>query len=198
MKKRKLLLVFALTLCMFGFNTEAKAAEKNHTLSSYVELFLKEVKGDKKEDSAMDLEETLQELVKDIKPEDAEEILTFVKEKIAEGKWETKEGIEEAIREGEEKFKTSLTEEQKQCIISAAEKIKKLGIDPEYLVEQAEKIFEKYKNGLQSEIDKTGQKIVEETQTKIKEEISNSLADYFSDMVNNVKSFFKGIFKKQT
>ncbi len=196
MKKRISLLAFTLALFMSQSTVWARESENTHTVSSYVNLFLEEIQGTKNEESVSSLKESINHLMESIKPEDAKEILAFVEEKIEEGKWDSKEGIEEAIGEGEEKFDAKLTEEQKELIITIAEKIKKLGIDPKTLVKQAEKIYEKYSKDLQQEIEKNGQKIVEDTQSKIKEEINNSLTDYFSDMINSVKSFFKGIFKK--
>ena len=49
---------------------------------------------------------------------------------------------------------------------------------------------------LKDEISENSQQIVEEAQNKIKEEIDKSVKDYFSDMVSNVKTFFRGIFSK--
>lgn len=195
MKKRVCLLVFALTLFMSGFSVQAEESKNTSVLNSYVNLFLEEVKGTKKDESASDLKESLSRLMESVKPEDAKKILAFVEEKIEEGNWENEEGIEEAIAEGEEKF-GKLTQEQRNLILSAVEKIKALGIDPEFLINQAEKIYEKYSQDIQEDITESSQKIAQEAQTKIKEEIDKSLTDYFSDMVNSVKAFFQGIFKK--
>ena len=71
-----------------------------------------------------------------------------------------------------------------------------MGIKPEYIIEQAQKIYEKYGEELKDDFSEKGKQIAEETQNKIIEEVNKSLTDYFSDMVSNVKSFFKGIFKK--
>ena len=135
-------------------------------------------------------------MVEDVNPEDAKKIINFIGEKIEEGKWESEKGVEEAIAEGEKEFGATLTEEQKNMILSVVSKIKKLGIKPEYIVEQAEEIYEKYGEDLKNEISEKGKEIAEETQNKIKEEVNRSLTDYFSDMVSNVKSFFAGIFSK--
>ena len=81
-------------------------------------------------------------------------------------------------------------------ILSVISKIKKWGIKPEYVVEQAEDIYEKYGEELKNDVSEKGKEIVKEAQEKIKEEVNKSLTDYFSDMVSNVKSFFAGIFNK--
>jgi len=196
MKKRISLFVLTLTLFLSGINVQA--VEKNNTqiFSKYFNLFLDEVKGIRSDESISSLKESVDELIKNVKPEDAKKIINFINEKIDEGKWDSEEGIKEAITEGEKEFKVNLTKEQEEMILSVIAKIKKLGIAPEYIMEQAAEIYEKYGEELKEDISESSQKIVEETQNKIKEEINKSITDYFSDMVNSVKSFFKGIFSK--
>lgn len=196
MKKRISLLVLTLGLMLSEINVQAAEKDKTQTINKYFNLFLDEVKGVQSDESISSLKDSVNELIENVKPEDAEKILKFINEKIEEGKWESQEGIEEAIAEGEEEFGVTLTKEQKEMILSVISKIKKLGIAPEYIIEQAEEIYEKYGEELKEEISENGKEIVEETQNKIKEEVNRSLTDYFSDMVSSVKSFFRGIFSK--
>ena len=196
MKKRISLLVFTLTLCLSVINVQAAEKNDTQTISKYFTLFLDEIKGVKSDESISSLKDSVNQLIEDVNPEDAKKILNFIGEKIEEGKWETEDGIEEAIAEGEKEFGATLTEEQKDLILSVVSKIKKLGIKPEYVIEQAEEIYEKYGEELKNEVSEKGKEIAEETQNKIKEEVNKSLTDYFSDMVKNVKSFFIGIFNK--
>ena len=194
MKKRIGLLVLTLGFMLSGISVQA--AENTQVINKYFNLFLDEVKGVQSVESISSLKESLEELIQNVKPEDAKKIFNFINEKIEEGKWESENGIKEAIAEGEKEFDVTLTNEQKDMILSAVSKIKKLGIAPEYIVEQAEKIYEKYGADLKDEISENSQQIVEEAQNKIKEEIDKSVKDYFSDMVSNVKTFFRGIFSK--
>ena len=196
MKKRISLFVLTLTLCLSGIQVQAAEKENTQIISQYFNLFLDEVRGIKSEESISSLKDSVNQLIEEINPEDAKKILEFVSEKIEEGKWESEKGVEEAIAEGEKEFGVTLTEEQKNMILSVVSKIKKLGIKPEYVMEQAEEIYEKYGEELKKDVSEKGKEIVEETQNKIKEEVNKSLTDYFSDMVNNVKSFFAGIFSK--
>ena len=195
MKKRISLLVLSLTLCLSGINVQAAEKNNTQTLGSYFNLFLDEVKGKQSKESVSSLKESIDQLIEDVNPEDAKKILDFIEKKMKEGKWESEEGIKEAIAEGEKEFGVTLTEEQKDMILSVIAKIKKLGIKPEFVVEQADKIYEKYGEEIKNEVSEKGKEMVKETQNKIKEEVSRSLTDYFSDMVSNVKSFFKGIFR---
>lgn len=196
MKKRIGLFTLLLALFCSGLSVQAVEKDNTQTFSKYFNLFLDEVKGVQSEESLSALKESLDELIKNVKPEDAKKIIHFINQKIDEGKWDSEKGIEEAIAEGEKEFHVELTKEQEEMILSVIKKIKKLGISPEYIMDQATEIYEKYGEELKQEISESSKDIVEETQNKIKEEIDKSLTDYFSDMVNNVKSFFKGIFSK--
>ena len=196
MKKRVGLLLFTLTLFLSGINVQAAEKKDVNTVSKYVNFFLNEVKGTKNEESVSSLKDSMEQFIKNEKPEDVKKILDFISEKIDEGKWKSTDGIKEIIAEGEKEFDVTLTKEQKDKIISVINKIKKLGISPEYLLEQIEELYEKYGEKLTEEIEQEKDKIIEETQSKIKEEVNKSVSNYFSDMVNNVKSFFKGIFNK--
>ena len=196
MKKR--IGVMALILCLSFSQMSVFASEKEsgQGLNKYVNLLMAKAKGSSNSESMSSLKDTLEDVIQNIDPEDAQKILDFVNKKIEDGSWKSVEGIDRAISEGEQEFDVTLTKEQKELVHSVAEKVKKLGIDPTFLVEQAEEIYEKYSDELKKEVTEAGEKMVEEVQEKVKEEVSRSLNDYFNDMVRNVKTFFKGIFKR--
>ena len=193
MKKRVGLLLLILSLCLPAVNVQA---QESKGFDKYVNMILNEVKGNKSGKELTSLEDSLEDIIQSIKPEDANKILSFVEEKIEDGSLESENGIEEAIKDGEEKFGVTLTKEQKEMIYNVIKKVKSLGIDPKFLVNQAEEIYAKYSQELKDQAGEAGKKIVEEAQEKIKEEINKSITDYFSDMVTNVKTFIKGIFKR--
>lgn len=196
MKKRALLFAFILALSCPTITVQAAGKEKTFAISQYADFLLKEVTGTSGEDPAAELKESVEQLIQNVKLEDAEKLLQFIEEKLEEGKWESEDGIEEAIAEGEETFDTTLTKDQKEKILSIVSRIKKLGIAPEYILEQAKKLYEKYGEELTGQIADSSKEIAKNTQDKIKEEIDRSMTDYFSDMVDHVKTFFKGIFSK--
>lgn len=196
MKKRLSILMLAICLLFSQITVNAQEKEVSKGLSGYVNLLLAKTKSGNDDKSLSSLKDSLEDAIQNIKPEDAQKILDFVSEKIQDGSWETKQGIESAIKEAEKQFDVTLTKEQKDLVFSVAQKVKNLGIDPQFLVDQAEEIYKKYSNEIKDEVSKKGQKIAGEVQEKVKEEISRSLTDYVSDMVKNVKSFFRGIFKK--
>lgn len=199
MRKRVSLLILTITLLISGLNVQAAEKETSGTIGKYFSFFMNEIKGTKGDDSLSSLVDSAEDLLKNIKPEDAEKLMDFVEKQIQDGKWDSESGIKEAIAQGEKEFKTSLTEEQKAQILSIVSKIKELGISPEYVLAQAEKIYEKYGKELKEEaenaVTEAGKEVLEETRDKIKEEVNKSFTDYISDMVESVKSFFKGIFR---
>ena len=196
MKKRIGILVLMLCLIFPQITVNAEEKEMAKGLTGYVNMLFAKTKGGKGDQTVSSLKDSLEEVIQSIKPEDAQKILDFVSEKIQDGSWETKQGVESAIQDGEKEFGVTLTKEQKELVFSIVEKVKKLGIDPQFLVDQAEEIYKKYSNEIKNEVNQKKQEIVEEVQEKVKEEISRSLTDYVSDMVKNVTSFFKGIFKR--
>ena len=196
MKKITALFMLILTLSLSGIFVHATEKDYMQVVNKYVNLFLDEVKDTKSEESISVLEDSLEQFIKNVNPEDAKKIIDFMNEKIDEGKWESEEGIKESITEAEKKFKVTLTKEQKEMIFSLIKRIKIVEISPKYLLEQIADIYEKYGEELKQDFEKGKEKIVKETKNKIKEEINKIAVNYFSDMVNNVKLFFKGIFRK--
>lgn len=167
--------VFLLVLIVFPMNSYAKEEEKK----------------------VENITEEMADLLKSMEDSEIKRLLDFAKEQVAKGNWETKEGIDRAIQEGEEEFNISLKEEEKEKIHNIVNKIKELKIAPEFILEQAEKIYKKYGKELTDNAKKAGEEILEETKEKIQEEIKKSVKDYFSDMVGKVRTFLKGFFIKQ-
>jgi len=115
--------------------------------------------------------------------EEIEELMAYVKGKLAAGELETQEDILAAIKEGEVKFGVTLTEEQKQQILGVMEKIDKLGLDPEKLLDQAKDLYEKF-----------GEEVVNKATDAVKKSVTESIGDFFSEMVDEVVNFFKNLF----
>lgn len=196
MKKR--IGMLALVLCLMLPQMTVCAVEKDSAqgINKYVNLMMAKAKGSGSSESMSSLKNSLEEVIQNLDPKDAQKILDFVNEKIEDDSWKTKSGIDQAIEEAQQEFDVTLTKEQKELIHSVAQKVKNLGIDPSFLVEQAEEIYEKYSEELKEEMTQAGEKVAEEVQEKVKEEVSRSLNSYFNDMIRNVKSFFRGIFKR--
>ena len=134
-------------------------------------------------DTAMDELITTGKLAEGENSEVVEELIAFVKAKLAAGELDTDEEIAEAIREGEEKFQISLTEEEKDKILQVMHKIKELGLDPEQLLEQAKDLYKQF-----------GDDLLNNAEAAVKETVKSSVANYFSDFGNRIKEFVLNIF----
>lgn len=122
-----------------------------------------------------------EEFQKEENAELAEKVIDFIRQKLEAGELESDEDISAAIEEGEDQFDVSLTEDEKDKILQSVQKIKKLGLDPEKLLNQAEKMFDNAK-----------QELITETEEKVKTSFVNSVAGFFQDMGSRVKNFFAG------
>lgn len=134
-------------------------------------------------DTAMNELITTGEIAQGENSETVEELIAFIKGKLATGELETEEDIEEAIEEGEEKFNVSLTEEEKEKILQVMQKIKELGLDPEKLLNQAQDLYKQF-----------GDELFENAEEAVKQSVQNSVKGFFKDMGNRLKSFFSNIF----
>ncbi len=115
--------------------------------------------------------------------EEMEELVAFIKAKIASGELQTDDDIRNAIKEGEDKFKVSLTDEEINQIIEVMQKIKELGLDPEALLTQAQDLYKKF-----------GDERISNTEEVVKQSIGNSFKNFFVDMGDRVKTFFTNLF----
>ena len=138
---------------------------------------------DKVLDAAMDEMITTGEIASGENSEGVEELIAFIKAKLATGELTTDQDIQEAIKEGEEKFNVSLSEEDKEKILAVMRKIKELGLDPEKLLDQAKDLYNKF-----------GDELINNAEEVIKESFKESISYFFTDMGSTVKNFFKNLF----
>lgn len=143
-------------------------------------------------DTSLDEMITTGELAESIKDADAEEVeslIAWLKGKIAGKELDTGDeaSVKEVIKEGEELFGVSLTEEEKKQIISLLKKLDSLGLDADYLIEQAQKLYDKY-----------GLELVENANEAINEAVENAFTtavdNFFKGIKTSVSNFFKSIF----
>ena len=142
-----------------------------------------EVVSDKVLDTAMDELITTGEIAEGENAEVIEELIAFVKAKLAAGELESEEDIKDVIEEGEEKFQVTLSEEEKQMILDVMNKIKELGLDPEKLLDQAKDLYSQY-----------GDELINNASESIKNSLMDSVKEYYNDFVSTVKNFFSGLF----
>lgn len=131
----------------------------------------------------------LAESIKDADSEEVESLIAWLKGKIAAGELDTGDeaSVKEIIKEGEDLFGVSLTEEEKKQIISLLKKLDSLGLDADYLIDQAQKLYDKY-----------GLDLVENANEAINEAVGNAFTtaveNFFQGIKTSVSNFFKSIF----
>lgn len=114
--------------------------------------------------------------------EDIEALIAYIKAKLAAGELETDEDIRTAIEEGENQFGVSLNEGEIQQIIDVMNKIKKLGLDPSVLLDQAADLYEQFGSDFLNHID--GATIAK-----------TGIGAFFSEIGKSIKNFFTGLFQ---
>lgn len=143
-------------------------------------------------DTSLDEMITTGELTESIKDADAEEVealIAWLKGKIAGGELDTGDeaSVKDTIEEGEETFGVSLTEEEKNQITSLLKKLDSLGLDADYLIEQAQELYDKY-----------GLELVENANDVINEAVGNAFTravdSFFQGIKNSLSEFFNSIF----
>lgn len=133
-----------------------------------------------------ELAESIQSLQGDVTSEEVEALIAWLKGKIANGELDTgdAESVRNAIAEGEQTFGITLTEEEKEQIISLLKKLDSLGLDADYLIDQAQQLYEKYGLG-----------IVENANEAINEAVESAVETAAKNFVQEVKESITGFFK---
>lgn len=144
-------------------------------------------------DTALDELITTGELAESIQGEagsdEVEALIAWLKNKIAGGELDlgSEESIRETIAEGESIFGITLSEDDKRKIIGLLKKLDDLGLNADYLIEQAQDLYEKY-----------GIAIVENANEAINEAVGeavkSAVKDFFQSISDAVSGFFKNLF----
>lgn len=129
----------------------------------------------------------LAEAAQNVSSDEIEQLIAYLKEKIANGELDTDDDIREAIKEGETEFGVSLSEAEIQKIISLMNKLENMGLNSDYLISQAEKLYHKYGADIVNHAD-------EAISEAVSDAVANASAGFFQSIKNSVKEFFQGIF----
>lgn len=122
----------------------------------------------------------------DADSQDIEELIAFVKAKVAAGGLDSDDQIRSAIEEGEDKFGVTLTEDEINQIIAIMQKINQLGLDPNVLVSQAEDLYSKFGKDFLKNLD---------TDAIAKEVAKSAASGFFAKIGDAIKGFFAGLFQ---
>lgn len=130
----------------------------------------------------------LAEAVKNVSNEEIEQLIAYIKEKVANGELETDEDIRAAIEEGESQFGVKLAEEDVQKILDLMNKLESMGLNSEYLISQAEKLYDKY-----------GAELVNRADEAITEAVNDAVSHAADGFIENIKAslmdFWNGLFR---
>lgn len=124
--------------------------------------------------------------MQDADSQDIEELIAFVKAKVAAGGLDSDDQIRSAIEEGEDKFGVTLTEDEINQIIAIMQKINQLGLDPNVLVSQAEDLYSKFGKDFLKNLD---------TDAIAKEVAKSAASGFFAKIGDAIKGFFAGLFQ---
>lgn len=111
-------------------------------MKAYSELTGEEISAESMDTAVNELVITSQ-MAEDLDSEDVEQLIAFVKAKVVEENLDSDEAISEAIDEGAQQLGISITDEEKQTIISLMKKIGDLDLDINSMKEQAKDLFNK-------------------------------------------------------
>lgn len=124
--------------------------------------------------------------MQDADSQDIEELIAFVKAKVAAGGLDSDDQIRSAIEEGEDKFGVTLTEDEINQIIAIMQKINQLGLDSNVLVAQAEDLYSKFGKDFLKNLD---------TDAIAKEVAKSAASGFFAKIGDAIKGFFAGLFQ---
>lgn len=125
--------------------------------------------------------------MQDADSQDIEELIAFVKAKVAAGGLDSDDQIRSAIEEGEDKFGVTLTEDEINQIIAIMQKINQLGLDPNVLVAQAEDLYSKFGKDFLKNLD---------TDAIAKEVAKSAASGFLQRSVMRSKDFLQDCFSK--
>ena len=111
-------------------------------MKAYSELTGEEISEESMDTAVNELVVTSQ-MAEDVDSEDVEQLMAFVKAKVVENGLDDEEAIGEVIDEGAKQLGISITDEEKQTIISLMKKIGDLDLDLDSMKEQAKDLFNK-------------------------------------------------------
>lgn len=143
-------------------------------------------------DAVEQIKEQLGDVFENMDQETAGELFRFLKEKIAEGKLDSKEGIQDMIEEGEEKFDTQIDEKTVKKMVETMEKLEKMGFSAETAIDKAQKLYEDYGADFVDHVD-------ELVKDAVKDAAQNAAESVLQNVKNSAKAFFSRIsnsFKK--
>lgn len=118
--------------------------------------------------------------------ETAEEVFSFLKDKLGEGDYGSEEGLQNIIEEGKDKFGVEVNKEDARKLVDAMEKLEGMGFSAEYVVSKTESLYQEYGAGFVDHVD-------EVVKGAVKNAASNAVSSFFDNLKKSVKDFFSNL-----
>ena len=115
--------------------------------------------------------------------DEIEELIAYIKGKLANGELQTEEDIRKAIQDAQDKFGVTLTDEEVQRILDVMNKISKLGLNLDSLLDQASDLYDEF-----------GMDILDNPDQAITYVIKKKVTEFFTGVKDGIVAFFKGLF----
>lgn len=174
MKKRISALLFVVVMMFLIFPIPVRAAE-TETADQEAADFLSQIK---QEFSAV---------FENVDEETAEEVFSFLKEKVQEGNLDSEEGLLNAIEEGKAKFGVEISREDAGKLVDTMQKLEDMGFSAEYVMEKAEILYQQYGADFADHAE-------ELLADAVKNAASNVMSSFWDNLKRSVKDFFINLF----
>ncbi len=151
--------------------------------------YAKETEGVDKEAADMigQVKQQLAAVFENVDKETAEEVFSFLKQKVQGEALYTEEGLLAAINEGKEKFGVEIDKTDAQKLVDTMEKLEDMGFSAEYVIDKTQSLYQQYGAGFVEHVD-------EVVTGAVKDAASNAVSSFFNNLKNSVKGFFDNLF----
>lgn len=119
--------------------------------------------------------------------ETAEEVFSFLKDKLREENYASEEGLQSILKEGKEKFGVEVNREDAQKLVDAMEKLEGMGFSAEYMIEKTESLYQEYGADFVEHVD-------EVVTGAVKNAASSAVSSFFGNLKKSVTDFFSSLF----
>lgn len=126
--------------------------------------------------------------------EEMEKIFDYIREKWNSGELSTREDVERAIEEGCAEFGINLDEKKKEQLADLVEKAKELGLDSDFMKQEAKKLYEEYGEEFVSQAaDLLKEQVAEPVKEAVADSARELVKDFFHDLKESVTDFFHSL-----
>ena len=173
MKKKLLTFLMILTVIFMAVPAAAQAAG--------------EISDGETADLLTQIKQQLSAAFEEMDQETAEEVFSFLKDKVREENYASEEGLQSILKEGKEKFGVEVNKEDARKLVDAMERLEDMGFSAEYMIEKTESLYQEYGADFVDHVD-------EVVTGAVKNAASSAVSSFFGNLKKSVSSFFSSLF----